>query len=195
MTPETSDYVYQQIYGARIYDRIRTRVIVVHGEKLLLLEPLKPGDGWRLPGGGLEPDESLKDCGEREVYEETALHVEVTGVAFLREFVVPKYCTIIEGDERVGYSLEVYQYARLVGEPVEPHIELVVGGQAPHWIGLADVPGLPLWPKELKTLARLLAGGRSPKGAPVFVSRLEPPDAEEPPADIFEQDIAQPGRK
>jgi len=185
MPDEPNHYVSQQIYGPQIYDRIRTRVIALHRGKMLLLEPQKPGDGWRLPGGGLEPDESLKDCGEREVLEETGLRVEVTGVAFLREFVVPKYCTYIEGDERVGYSLEVYQYAQLAGEQGQPRIEAVAGAQAPHWIALNEVPGLPLWPKELKTLARLLSEGKLSTGAPVFVSSLEPPEAKAPPGKIF----------
>ena len=37
---------------------IRTWVIVVHDGNMLLLSPLEPGAGWRLPGGGLELDES-----------------------------------------------------------------------------------------------------------------------------------------
>jgi 8-oxo-dGTP pyrophosphatase MutT (NUDIX family) len=72
-----------------IYDNVRTRVIVVHDGRLLLHGE---GDYSILPGGGLEPHESLSDCAEREVLEETGLRVRVTGLALLREWVVPRYC-------------------------------------------------------------------------------------------------------
>ncbi len=85
-----------QIFSHNIYENVRTRIIVIHMGKLLLLEPSEIGPGWRLPGGGLEPNESLAECGEREVMEETGIEVKVSSVAFLREFVVPKYCVIDE---------------------------------------------------------------------------------------------------
>ncbi len=34
---------------------------------------------WDFPGGGLEHDESVKECAEREVKEETGFEVEATG--------------------------------------------------------------------------------------------------------------------
>lgn len=34
---------------------------------------------WDFPGGGLEHDESVKECAEREVMEETGYSIEVTG--------------------------------------------------------------------------------------------------------------------
>lgn len=34
---------------------------------------------WDFPGGGLEHDESVKQCGEREVREETGYEIEVNG--------------------------------------------------------------------------------------------------------------------
>src|SRR5690349_18566856 len=101
------------MFTHNVYDNIRTRVIVINANRMLLLEPEQAGDGWRLPGGGLEMNESLSECGEREVMEETGIAVKVTNVAFLREFVVPKYCTIPEGDS-VAYSMEVYLYAHTV---------------------------------------------------------------------------------
>src|SRR5713226_231301 len=97
------------IFSHNIYENLRSRVIVFHGSKLLLLEPVEAGTGWQLPGGGLEPNESLSECGEREVLEETGIAVRVTGVAFLREWVVPKYC-VVQGGAGIGFGLEVYLY-------------------------------------------------------------------------------------
>src|SRR5215217_5043650 len=139
------------IFSHNIYDNVRTRVIITQARKLLLLEPYKPGAGWQLPGGGLEINESLAECGEREVFEETGIAVKVTNVAFLLEWVVPKYCTV-PGEEGIGFGLEVYLYAQPVTDQLEPRLEHPQAQRA-HWILLDEVPALPLWPKQLKTLA------------------------------------------
>ena len=170
------------IFSHNVYECVRSRVIVVHEGKLLLLEPYQPGAGWRVPGGGLEMNESIAECGEREVMEETGLAVKVTTVAFLREFVIPKYCTIPEGSG-ITYAMEVFLYAHLISNPLELRRENEREPMA-FWIDLAQVPTYPLWPKELKTLAALLASGHQPHGIPLVVSDLESPDAPAPQVDF-----------
>ncbi|MCC6802314.1 MAG: NUDIX domain-containing protein [Anaerolineae bacterium] len=170
------------IFNHNVYENIRTRVLVLHAGKMLLLSPYEPGAGWRLPGGGLEPNETLAECGERELIEETGIAVTVTRVAFLREIVVPKYCVLPEPDSAgkgVGYTLEVYLYAEPLTDQLEPRRENA-NEPMPYWVLLEDVPTLPLWPKELKTLAAVLATGNHPQGAPSFVTALESPDAPAP---------------
>jgi ADP-ribose pyrophosphatase YjhB (NUDIX family) len=50
------------------------------GELLLVQEGKEHVHGrWDFPGGGLEHDESVKECAEREVKEETGFEVEATG--------------------------------------------------------------------------------------------------------------------
>jgi 8-oxo-dGTP pyrophosphatase MutT (NUDIX family) len=167
------------IFSHNVYDNVRTRVIVINEGRLLLLEPYQPGAGWQLPGGGLEPHESLADCAQREVFEETGIKIAVTRVAFLREFVVPRYCVVPDGGDGFGYGLEIYLYAHPATDQLELHLERP-GAQPPHWIPFGEVPGLPVWPKELKTLSAMLASGKLPYGAPLFVSQLESPDAPAP---------------
>ena len=94
------------MFTHNIYRNIRTRVIVVRDGKMLLHAPCGDQMGGRdayrvLPGGGLEPNESLYECGEREVYEEAGLRVRVTSLAFLREWVVPK-----RSDPALGVTLK-----------------------------------------------------------------------------------------
>lgn len=166
------------MFSHDVYENIRTRVIVMHAGNILLLEPEAAGDGWRLPGGGMERDESLTECAAREVMEETGIVITVTNVAFLREFVIPKYCTIPEG-KGTAYSIEVYLYATPTTANIEPRRENAER-PLPHWIAYAEVAALPVWPKELKTLALWLAAGNVPFGAPSFVSKLESPDTPAP---------------
>ena len=59
-----------------------TRAAAVGGRELLLAVRVEPR-GWELPGGHLEPGETLRDGLAREILEETGLSVEVgelTGV-------------------------------------------------------------------------------------------------------------------
>lgn len=69
---------------------IRTRVLVLSEGQILLIPASGAADlVWRLPGEGLEPHESLSECAEREILEETGIRVRAGKIAFLREWVVP----------------------------------------------------------------------------------------------------------
>lgn len=161
------------ILNHNIYDNVRTRVIVLHQGCMLLRPPQEAISAWRLPGGGLLPNESLAECAIREVFEETRFRIRISGVAFLREWVVPKYCALPDGQERPAFGLEVYFYARLTNEPSAPRLENA--DLAAVWIALEKIPNLPLWPKEVKALASSLLSGPALHGVSSFVSQLESP--------------------
>ncbi|HYF63944.1 MAG TPA: NUDIX domain-containing protein [Herpetosiphonaceae bacterium] len=160
-------------FGHNVYDNVRTRVIVVHAGALLLLPPDQPGEGWRPPGGGLEPGESMAECARREALEETGIAVAVGRVAFLREWVAPTHCAPPDGGGRVGFGLEVFFYAAPAG-PTIPRPESTAK-QPPVWAPLAEVPAMPVWPIELKSLALRLAEGGRPQGVHSFVTDFFPP--------------------
>jgi 8-oxo-dGTP pyrophosphatase MutT (NUDIX family) len=162
------------IFSHNVYDNIRTRVIVLHQGCLLLHPPRPTESAWQLPGGGLEPNESLADCAVREVWEETGVRVQVASVAFLREWVVPTYCSWPEATDQIGFGLEVYLYAYPEREPQEVRPE-ADAAPLPQWVPLAEIPHLPLWPKELKALALALQDGSRLSGVPSFVAQLESP--------------------
>lgn len=168
------------IFSHNVYDNVRTRVIVPYERQLLLLTPGDNDEAWQLPGGGLEPHESLFECGEREVREETGLHVKVTGVAFLREWVVPTYCVFPDSDGQYGYGLEVYLYGQVLHpmpqlQPEPPDIRV------PQWVPLDQINALPLWPKEIKTLAALMLSGAAVQGVPLITADLDDAYAPAPP--------------
>lgn len=70
------------MYGSVVVKGIRVRVgvgVVVRGSgDTILLERRRDCGWWGLPGGRVEPGESLVDAAVREVREETGLAVEVT---------------------------------------------------------------------------------------------------------------------
>jgi 8-oxo-dGTP diphosphatase len=71
--------------------------LVVSDGKVLLIrrgkEPYK--DHWSLPGGGVEPGETLREAVRREVLEETGLEVDVGLVAGYREGFEPDHHVVI----------------------------------------------------------------------------------------------------
>jgi len=54
--------------------RMAARGLIVQNNRLLLVSD--DGEYWYLPGGRLENSENLRECVEREVYEETGLMVK-----------------------------------------------------------------------------------------------------------------------
>lgn len=57
-----------------------TTSVVTDDEGRIALVLRKDNGLWALPGGGMEPGESIEDAAVREVKEETGLDVEVTGL-------------------------------------------------------------------------------------------------------------------
>ncbi|EZH65801.1 hypothetical protein DH09_13250 [Bacillaceae bacterium JMAK1] len=54
-----------------------------HNDEILVVE--NENSRWSLPGGAVETEETLEQALIREVYEETALHVERKGLAAVNE--------------------------------------------------------------------------------------------------------------
>jgi len=170
------------IFSHNIYENIRTRTIVLHHGGMLLHPPQKDESSsdsaaWKLPGGGLEPHESIAECAQREVLEETGITVRVGKVAFLLEWVVPKYTQALEqsgGEGEYGYGLEVFHYA-YPEEPVGQTQAERPNDLPARWVLLEEIPDLPIWPKQLKELCRLLAKGEAPEGCLSFNGQIESP--------------------
>jgi 8-oxo-dGTP pyrophosphatase MutT (NUDIX family) len=169
------------MFSHNIYENIRTRTIVLYQGCMLLHPPQKDADSlnndaWKLPGGGLEPNETIAECARREVLEETGITVRVGKIAFLLEWVVPKYSQGLEsgGEGKYGYGLEIFHYAY----PEEPvaQIRAEYPDDLPaQWIPLQEVPELPIWPRQLKELCRHLANGQQPEGCFSFLGQIESP--------------------
>lgn len=79
MKVETIDeivHIYHDVYTGNISKRrVACRGILVDGDKILLSHEVKQGK-YVLPGGGLEDGETLAQCCEREVLEETGYIVK-----------------------------------------------------------------------------------------------------------------------
>lgn len=67
--------------------RVGARALVVEGESVLLVEfNDETGLHYNLPGGGVDPGESVIEALKREVREEAAISIEVGRLAFVIEY-------------------------------------------------------------------------------------------------------------
>lgn len=65
--------------------RIRCTGLIIENTSILLVEYNHNGIHYNLPGGGLEPGETILEGVAREVYEETSVEVEVGALALMYE--------------------------------------------------------------------------------------------------------------
>jgi 8-oxo-dGTP pyrophosphatase MutT (NUDIX family) len=65
--------------------RIRVAGLLVHDGQILLVQH-RNQNFWLLPGGRLDEGESLHECVEREILEETGIKIRPQGPVFLGDF-------------------------------------------------------------------------------------------------------------
>lgn len=72
--------------------RLAVRAAILHNDRLLMVNayPGQKSDLWCLPGGGVEPAQSLPQNLQREVAEETGLSVQVGDPILINEFHDPR---------------------------------------------------------------------------------------------------------
>lgn len=135
---------------------IRVAAVIVREGSLLLVRHQKPDRPpyWVLPGGRLEPDESIPECGVREVREETGLDAAFSGILYVSEFMREGRHTVdvtvlmtADGEARLGSDPEAVP-------GTEPTLSEV------RWVELGELDELDLLPARLKErLLRDAAGG------------------------------------
>ena len=142
---------------------VRVGAVVERAGALLLVRHQKPDRDpyWVLPGGRLEPGETIPECATREVAEETGLKARFAGVLYVGEFlregrhtvdVVARMVT--EGDAaeaRLGEDPEVSPGS-------EPTLREV------RWVGVEELWGVELLPASTKDRLLRDAGARWPVG-------------------------------
>ncbi len=131
---------------------IRVGAVVERGGALLLVRHQKPDRNpyWVLPGGRLEPGETIPECAEREISEETGLSARFSGVLYVSEFLREGRHTV---DVTVRMATEGDEEAELGSDP-----EIVPGSEPTlrelRWVAVDELREIELLPPWIK--ARLL---------------------------------------
>ena len=132
--------------------------MVERGGALLLVRHQKPDRDpyWVLPGGRLEPGETIPECARREISEETGLSARFSGVLYVSEFLREGRHTV---DVTARMKPEGDEEARLGSDPeVAPGSEPTL--KELRWVSVDELHEIELLPAWIK--ARLLedaAGG------------------------------------
>ena len=131
---------------------IRVGAVVARDGALLLVRHQKPDRDpyWVLPGGRLEPGETIPECAEREISEETGLSASFRGVLYVSEFLREERHTV---DITVRMAPEGDEEAELGSDPeVAPGSEPTL--RELRWVKTDELPEIELLPAWIK--ARLL---------------------------------------
>jgi 8-oxo-dGTP diphosphatase len=141
---------------------VRVAAVVERGGRLLLVRHHKPDRDpyWVLPGGRLEPGETIPGCAGRELAEETGLEAAFSGILYVSEFLREGRHTI---DVVARMALEGDGEATLGSDPeVEPGTEPTL--REVRWVGLEELREIELLPASIKgRLLRDAGGGWSPE--------------------------------
>ena len=141
-----AQYAYGERIGRTAHLKLGSSAVILDetGNKILLTRRTDNGR-WCLPGGGMDPGESLEECCVREVWEETGLTVRV--VRLIGIYSTPHRVTFYEDGQRwqivtahflvdiTGGTLGVSNETTAVGffspqeiatmDIVDPHIERI----------------------------------------------------------------------
>jgi phosphatase NudJ len=126
-------------------------VVVRRGHRFLLTQERKYGSSWSIPGGRVEPGESLADAAIREVLEETGVPVRLDGI--LRVEHSPGQVGGYDSRVRVLFT----------GTPIDdtpPKTTADEESLGAAYLTLEEIRKLPLRGAELGALLESVAAGR-----------------------------------
>jgi phosphatase NudJ len=126
-------------------------VVVRRGHRFLLTQERKYGATWTVPGGRVEPGETLAEAAVREVLEETGVPIRLDGV--LRVEHTPGGATSRDTRVRVMFT----------GTPIDdtpPKTAADDESLGAAYLTLDEIRALPLRGTELRALLESVAAGR-----------------------------------
>jgi len=114
-----SDYMRElrQVLGNRLLGVPSVSVISRDAAGRVLLVRHENGNVWVTPGGAIEPNEVPADAAAREMWEETGLEVQITGL--LGAYGGPEFVVTYANGDRTSYVMLVFE-GRPVGGELRP---------------------------------------------------------------------------
>lgn len=121
--------------------RLRPSAAIIRDGALLLIEYDQPGVGlhYNLPGGGLNPDETVYDGLRRELLEEACVKIEIGPLLMVWE--IPSGFAGQPHHLGMVFRCDLAQGAQ--PRLPDPRDEFQIGVR---WVSLGDLPGIQLFP-------------------------------------------------
>ena len=123
-------------------------VVVRRGHRFLLTQEQKYGSTWSIPGGRVEPGESIIQAAQREVLEETGVPVRIDGILRIEH-------AAADNTARVRVLL--------VGTPIDDTAPKTTPDEeslGAAWLTIDEIRKLPLRGAELRALLESVEAGR-----------------------------------
>jgi phosphatase NudJ len=123
-------------------------VVVRRGHRFLLTQEQKYGSTWSIPGGRVEPGESIIQAAQREVLEETGVPVRIDGILRIEH-------AAADNTARVRVLL--------VGTPIDDTAPKTTPDEeslGAAWLTIDEIRKLPLRGAELRALLESVESGR-----------------------------------
>jgi ADP-ribose pyrophosphatase YjhB (NUDIX family) len=111
-------------------------VIVVNDQDEILMIRRTDNDNWAVPGGGMDPGESITDTAVRETREETGITCEVTGLVGI--YTNPRHVILYTSNNEVRQEFSIVFTARPTSGELKPSSE----SSEPQWVSPSAVPSL-----------------------------------------------------
>ena len=123
-------------------------VVVRRGHRFLLTQEKKYGSTWSIPGGRVEPGESLLDAAVREVLEETGVPVSIDGILRVEHSPSP-----------TGARVRLV-FAGSPRDDTPPKTSADDESLGAAWLTMEEIARLPLRGSDLRGLLESVARGR-----------------------------------
>jgi ADP-ribose pyrophosphatase YjhB (NUDIX family) len=121
--------------------------VVVENGRILLVPHYETDAGeiqWTVPGGMVEFGEALETAVTREVFEETGLRTEVTGVLCVSEVILP---------ERPYHSITISFTGKAIGGDLRAEENHPYGTKTPRWFSATELGTERYHPEKAVALA------------------------------------------
>ena len=115
-------------------------VIVVNDQDEILMIRRTDNDNWAVPGGGMDPGESITETAVRETEEETGITCEITGLSGI--YTNPRHVILYTSNGEVRQEFSIVFTARPVSGELRPSSE----SSEPQWVSPTAVPSLQMHP-------------------------------------------------
>lgn len=140
--------------------RIRCTGLIVEDNAVLLIKYDEGGVHYNLPGGGLEPGETVVEGVAREIREETTAAAEVGKLALVFEFAPHKQSGSYDRNER--HSINLIFECKLANGSIPKMPDVPDGSQTGvEWVPLNELENILLIPNIGKQIKDYCLGGSS----------------------------------
>jgi ADP-ribose pyrophosphatase YjhB (NUDIX family) len=130
-------------------------VVIPDDQGRILLIRRTDNQYWSIPGGGMEPGESVREAARREVEEETGIDCEITGLVGI--YSNPRHVAAYD-DGEVRQEFSICLTGRLLGGSVQTSSE----SSEVEFVPAADLPSYAIHPSIRMRISHYLEGRTTP---------------------------------